>query len=723
MLLVTKLHPPPVPRRSVVRTHALERLAAADDRPLTVVASPAGFGKTTLLAAWRERERGSRPVAWVSLDEADDDAVVLWSHVAAALGRVCPAVAEAMPAELVPAAPLTEVVLPRLINALATAGPVALILDDVHRVSGRASVDSLSWFVERLPAGARVLLAGRTDPALPLAGARAAGRLAELRAEHLRFSDEEAAEFLNGQLELGLQRADVRLLARRTEGWPAGLYLAALTLEGRADKRHRVEAFGGTTASVVDYLSSEVLAGLSDEHLDFMLRTAVLERLCAPLCDALLDRPGSERVLRELASTNLFLLALDDERRWFRFHHLFAEVLRDELDRRDPGLGPELHRRAARWHASSGTTDEALHHALAGGAHAQAEGLIAETWVHYVNAGRTASVLDWLERLPRERLDGDAHLLLVEAWTHALRGDEASMRYALRRLEPFGTLSGEGPLPDGFSSLASSASTLRAAFAWGDVGAALEHGRRSAELEPPGAPWRPVVTWALGWAHYCRDELDDAVRWFEETVRTAPAADQWVVGVGAMADLSLIAGLIGRRGEQLRLAEEAYALAGAHGLIDAREDGEVHTAYGVALASQGRREEARAALEQGVFLRRLWAQPLDLVDGLLALAGVSENRVEAKAVLDEVERVLATCPDPGALPARLAAVRAALPEGAELTERERTVLALLATELSEREIGARLFLSFNTVHTHVRSIYRKLGVSTRGEAVARGKIT
>ena len=707
VLLVTKLHPPPVPRQSVVRTRALERLS--EPRPLTVVSSPAGFGKTTVLAEWRERS--ALPVAWVSLDEGDDDAVVLWSHVVAALGRVCPAVAAAVPADSVAAAPLLEVVLPRLINALADARPVALVLDDFHRLS---NVETVAWFVDRLPAGVRVLVASRTDPPLPLGSLRARGRLSEVGFEELRFDDGEADEFLNSLLGLELSDEDVALLTQRTEGWPAGLYLAALSLAGRADKQARLVAFGGTTATVVDYLSAEVLAGA--EHLEIMLRTSVLERLCAPLCDALLGRDDSERVLRELARSNLFLLELDDERRWYRFHHLFAELLRDELARRESPA--PLHVRAAEWHRAFGTADEAIHHALAGRAFEVAETLIAETWVHYVNAGRTASVLDWLNRLPGERLD--AHLLLVAAWTHALRGDEGRMRAALARAEP--VMEASGPLPDGFASLDSSLSVLRAAFAWGDVGASLEHGRRSAELEGVGAPWRPVITWALGWAHYCRDELDEAARWFEETVRSAPAADQWVVGVGAMADLSLIAGASGDVDSQWRLARQAYALAGEHGLLDAREDGEVHTAYGVALAAVGRRDEARAALERGVFLRRLWEQPLDLIDGLLALAAFVDDRAEAVALLDEVERLVVGCRDPGALGARLAALRGAL-DAVELTARERTVLALLATDLSEREIGVQLYLSFNTVHTHVRSIYRKLGVTTRAEAVARSKIT
>jgi LuxR family transcriptional regulator, maltose regulon positive regulatory protein len=276
-------------------------------------------------------------------------------------------------------------------------------------------------------------------------------------------------------------------------------------------------------------------------------------------------------------------------------------------------------------------------------------------------------------------------------------------------------------------SLESSLSVLRATFGWGDVSAILEHGMRSAELEGPDSPWRPVITWAVGWAHYVRGELDDAERWLTETTVIAPPSEQWIVGVAAIADLSLIAGLRGRRAEQLRLALEAVDLTREVGLLDAVEDGEVHTAYGVALAAHGRREEALPELEKGVFLRRLWAQPLDLIDGLIALATTVADlgdRVRAAEHFAEAEALVAACSDPGSLPARLAAAKRASrlarsAAGDPLSDRELTVLRHLSGGLSEREIAAELFLSFNTVHSHVKSIYRKLGVSSRADAVAR----
>ncbi len=723
-LLLTKLHSPGVPAQVVVRDRLFERLDEGRGRRLSLVACPAGFGKSTLLGAWQQSRAAERPVAWLTVDEGDDDAVVLWSHLIEALARVCPGVRDADLMPLVPAAPLLEVVLPRLVNALVDASDVVLIVDDFHRLSGRSAQESVAWFVDHLPPAVQLVLSSRADPALPLGGLRAHGQLVELRADDLRFTPSEADVFLNGRLGLALEPEDVALLVSRTEGWPAGLYLAALSLTGSADKPALVRSFDGTSAHIVDFLAGEVLAGYEPELQTFMLRTSVLERLCAELCDEVLQSGGSVAALETLARSNLFLVPLDDRRRWFRFHHLFAQILRVELERREPELVPELHRRAYVWHQESGTVDEAIHHALAAGQLSAASELITETWVHYANAGRTGSVLEWLADFPEDVLAGDPRLLLVKAWVLALSGREDDMRAAVAAVRALGGLD-DGPLPDGLSSVGSSLSVLAATFAWGDVGAVLAHGERSAVLEGPDSPWYPVVTWALGWAHYCNGDLDLAEERLRETVTLGPRAEQWIVVVASIADLSLIAGSRGRRAEQARLADEAIELARERGLLDSVEVGEIHTARGVALAAQGRPEEALPELEHGVMLRRAWAQPLDLVDGLAALAPVVAaigDRGRAAEILAEAGSLLAACPDPGALPDRVRAAGLGLvATGTEVTERELVVLRLLTGGSTEREIGHELFLSFNTVHSHVKSIYRKLGVSSRADALAEAR--
>ena len=727
ILLVTKLHPPAVPVQIVARERLFEHLREGRDRRLSLVACPAGFGKSTLLAAWRESESSRRPVAWVTLDEGDNDAVVLWSHVIEALGRACPDLEHEPLAALVAAAPLLEVVLPRLVNALAEQPEIALVLDDFHRLTAPSTRESVAWFVERMPRSVQVVLSTRTDPALPLGVLRARGQLLELRADDLRFTAEEAGEFLNERLGLDLAATDIDLLVARTEGWPAGIYLAALSLAGTDDKHGLVAAFDGTSTHVVDFLANEVLAAHPAELQAFMLRTSVLERLCAPLCHAVVGRADTGGALEELARSNLFLLPLDDRGRWFRFHHLFAQILRVELERREPGIVPELHGRAYEWHSEFGTADEAIHHAVSAGAFAEAGQLIVESWVHYANVGRTASVAEWLRRFPDAIVEDDPRLLLVKAWVAALRGREQVMRAAVARARELGGLD-DGPLPDGFASLESSLAVLGATFGWGDASAILEHGMRSVELEGPDSPWRAVITWAIGWAHLCHDDLDEAERWLQETTELAPATDQWIVGVAAVADLSLIAGRRGDREEQMRLALEAVELARSCGLLDAIEEGEVHTAYGVALAANGRLDEALPELERGVFLRRLWGQPLDLVDSMIELGvhlAAAGERTRAAQVFAEAEDILAGCAEPAALPARLAAAKRAArigrPVRAALSERELMVLRLLRSGLTERDIGRELYLSFNTVHSHVKAIYRKLGVSSRAAAIERAR--
>jgi LuxR family maltose regulon positive regulatory protein len=725
ILLLTKLHPPVVPAQIVARERLFQRLREGRGRRLSLVACPAGFGKSTLLAAWREADAGMRPMAWVTLDEGDNDVVVLWAHLLEALGRACPGLETAELQAMLPVAPLVEVVLPRLVNELVEREAV-LILDDFHRLASGPARDSVAWFIERLPASFQLVLASRMDPALPLGTLRARGELLELRADELRFTDAEAAEFLNERLGLEIEPADLRLLVARTEGWPAGLYLAALSFEGKADTHALVRAFDGTSTHVVDFLADDVLGGYEPELQVFMLRTSVLERFCPELCDAVLDTPGASAALEALAHSNLFLIPLDGLRRWFRFHHLFAQILRVELERREPGLAAELHRRAYAWHRASGTTDEAIHHALAAEAFDDAGSLILETWLYYVNAGRTATVLDWLRAFPDDALERDRRVLGVKAWVSAMQGQTEEQRRAVERLRALGGLD-EGPLPDGMASLESSLSLLTAIFGGtGNVAAALANGTRAATLEGPASPWYPVATWVLGWAHYCNDELELAEGRFKETVALGPPAEQWLVTTASIAQLSMIAGMRGRRDEQQRLAEEALAMARENGLLDAIEAGEVPTARGLALAATGQYDAALPHLEKGLMLRRMWGQPLDPADGLIALGAVTAAAGDLKratAHFDEAEALLAGCEDAGALPGRLAAARRAARRQAdsELSERELTVLRLLSGGSSEREIGQELFVSFNTVHSHVKSIYRKLGASSRADALARAR--
>ena len=729
VLVGTKLHPPPVREETIARERLVACLRSGSDRRLTLVACPAGFGKTTLLAAWREAEAARKPVAWLTLDEGDNDPVVLWSYVIEALRRAGPAVASAVPARPV-VAPVVEAVLPGLVNELDGVGEITLILDDFHRLSSVPARASVQWFIDHAPPGFQLVLASRTEPVLPVAALRAHGELLELRADDLRFTPEEADAFLNGRLGLGLTPGDVEGLAGKTEGWPAGLYLAALSLQHAADRHALVSRFGGSNRHVIDFLVTEVLDAHDPPAQALMLHTSVLDRLSGPLCDAVLEQQGSAAMLDTLSRTNLFLVRLDDEGGWYRFHHLFAQLLRVELQRREPGLAPVLHRRAYAWHRDHGTAGEAIQHAIAAGAYAEAAELIQGCWISYANTCRYDTVLAWLQRLPGEILDGNAQLLLIQAWVLSLsaRREEAALAIAAaERLGDLGDL-GAGPLPDGFSSGEASLTMLRACFPWGDVGAQLDNARRAAKLEGPGSPWRPLACWAVGTGLYFRGEPGEADRWFAESAALAAASGQWLAGEASLAYRSWIAGERGRLEEQRVLAEAAAGFVPEHGT--GKVIGPAPLALGVSLAARGRPGEALPLIDSGIAFSRTFGQPIQLANALLGRAPVlralGEHQRAAEAIA-EARSILGSCPDPGILAGRLAAldrppqicpVRSG---DQELTQQELRVLKLLHGDLSQRDIGRELYVSHSTVHSHVRAIYRKLAVSSRAGALHRGR--
>jgi LuxR family maltose regulon positive regulatory protein len=580
----------------------------------------------------------------------------------------------------------------------------------------------VAWLVEHAPPSFQLVISSRSEPALPLAALRAYGAVLEVRAKELGFTADEAALLLNDRLELELEHGDVDQLLERTEGWPAGLYLAALSLRGADDRHGLVSTFGATSRHVFDFLVDEVLEAQDPALQTLMVRCSVLERLCGPLCDWLLESEGSDQQLRELARTNLFLLPLDDHGQWYRFHHLFGQLLRVELEHREPGLAPMLHARASTWHRSHGSVEAAIGHALEAAAFAEAGELIAARWAEYANACRYATVLAWLERFPSHVLDSSAVLLSVKAWVLSLsarREEAARAMAAAERLERIE----KGPLPDGFSSLEASLATLRACMPSGDVRFGLENARRAAELEASGSPFRPVACWAMGMGLYFSGQLDEADSWFAESADLAPLSEMWIVGASSLAYRSLVAGEQGRLDEQRALAECALELTREHGLEEI--NGEASTALGASLAAHGELEEARPLLEQGVAFLRSYGQPIDLAHALIRQAPVLRalGDPDAAAAIAEARATVDSCPDPGILDEWLSALETTPGPGSgqKLTRSELVVLRALTGPLSERDIARELYLSHNTVHSHARSIYRKLGVSSRPEATRRAR--
>ena len=633
VLIATKLHPPDVREQTIPRAELAECLNGGSGRRLTLVACPAGFGKTTLVAAWRESEATRKPIAWLTLDEGDDDPAVLWSYVIEALCRACPSLREAISPEIASTAPITEVVLPRLVNELVAQGEIALVLDDFHRLSVGPACDTVAWFIEHVPSTVQLVIATRTEPSLRLPALRAHGELLELRADDLRFTPRDAGEFLNGHLDLGLSVDDVGSLVTRTDGWPAGIYLAALSL-GRAPEANRsarVRSFGASNRHVVDYLTAEVLEAHDSLTQSLMVSTSILERLSGPLCDAVMETKGSAARLDALSRSNLFLVPLDDESDWYRFHHLFAQLLRVELQRRDPDLIPTLHHRAYEWHREHGSTDEAIHHALNAGAVAAAADQVASAWVPYGNDGKHFTVQRWLRGFPDGFMVDDPRLRAIEAWVLALCGQPAEAGAAITAIEKSNQL-GEGPLPDGFPSVEASLATLQAIFiepARGDVGFQLKLALRAADLVAPGTIWRSAVCWAVGWGLYFHGRYDEADRWFEESVVEGLAAEQWIATGGSLAYRSLVAGLLGRHVDQHQLADQAARLVREHRLEHV--DGEAPLALAASLMARDRPEDALPVAEHAVDCLRRSGQQLGLADALLQQALVLALSVTRRA--------------------------------------------------------------------------------------------
>ena len=701
----------------------------ADSRPaLVLLAAPPGFGKTTVLAQWREED--VRPVACVSLDSADNDPTVLWTYLVEAIRRVEPRVgAGALSALRAPRVDVLHAVVPSILNELEALGDeVVLVLDDYQVIESPSCHDSLAFFLERRPRNVTVALSTRADPPIPMGRLRAAGELLELRAVDLCFTADEEAEFLNETLRLGLSTESVTGLHERTEGWPVGVHLASLSLRKLSEPDAFVAHFGGSSRHVVDYLTEVVLDALEPETRQFLLETSILESVCAPLCDAVTGRDDSAELLLDVERANLFLLPLDDRREWYRYHQLFVEVLRNQLLRRDPAHALELHRRAARWLGAEGYVYEAVRHAITAGEIDSATGLVAERWVSLLVRGRAATILRWLDVLPADVVERDPRLSVARAWALSMLNRREEALEALADVEAGDS---GGLLPDG-TSIEAVVALVRAWFPRGDAGGMLAAATRAHELEGERpSVWQPIVLLSLGWARYLAGEPDEARSPLLEAAFLASRAKDWTVASIARAVLARVCLTIEDAAGAEAAARDAVEVVETHGLGDQAGSEFAYTALGAVLARDGELDEAARLLERGLGRLRARGEELYVADALLALAPVRRElgaREEARALLAEARSLIEGCLDPGALRGRLEEVtRSIVPAhrridgDSELTERELEVLRYLAEGLPKREIGQALFLSFNTIHSHTKSIYQKLRVSSRHEAVERAR--
>jgi LuxR family transcriptional regulator, maltose regulon positive regulatory protein len=709
VLLGTKLVPPFGARMPVSRGALVDQLVAERPRRLTLLDAPPGWGKTTLLAEWVSDLREKRRFAWFTIDRSDNDAVRFWSYAIAALRAAVPPLgAEAAASLGVSGTDPRDIVLPELINELASVEEeLVLVLEDYHLVQNPEIHAAVAFLIEHMPPTLEVAIATRIDPPLPLARMRARGELLEFRAAQLAFSREETDVLLSGVLGEPLPAEDLDLLVGRTEGWAAGLYLAALSLAGREDRRGFVEELVVGDRHIVDYLGGEVLDGLDDDTRSFLLETSILERLSGPLCDAVTGRSDSTRRLDEIERANLFLVPLGARRGWYRYHHLFGELLRQELANVDPDAVPALHLRAATWLAVDGSIDDAIRHACAAGDQGRAVELVVAHWRATFNRGELATVDRWLDELPEAVVSGEPGLALARAWVAMDRG---------RAREAERWLTGATSGGSGESAV------LHAVlcFKLGRVTHAQRIARDALSIASPDSPLGlPVAYCMLGIADYYLGELDGAADALEEAVRLSLRGENPLARIYALGYLALVRIAQDDPGSARLLVDEALALASGPPLSE-------HFVLATALLGDARLSPDEKQLRQALALARRGAAPVEIAAVQLALG----EYLRDPATLQGARATLAECEDAGRLPELIEQAELSLRGrrpgsrrqiAGDLSDRELAVLRLMPSDSSLREIAQSLYLSQNTIKTHTRSIYRKLGATSREQAVVRGR--
>jgi LuxR family transcriptional regulator, maltose regulon positive regulatory protein len=720
-----KLMLPRVHARTLRRTRLLEMLDDHGASVLTVLDAGVGYGKTTLVRSWCiERPEA---VIWMTLDSADDDPVRLWMHLATAVDRLGQGFGARALLRLDVRGVHVDTVVDELMNGLVAYGrPVTIVLDDVHAVKSEASLGSIGYAIERLPDGARLIVSTRSDPAVGLAKLRASRALTEVRARELAFTVDEARELLVRE-GIELSGEGVELLVERTEGWPAGLYLAALWLRDLDDPDDGVRAFAGSARHVGDYLTAEVLTAIPVETRNFLVQTSMLWRFTPELCDAVLGREDSRAVLKGLARSNVFLVALDARGEWYRYHHLFRELLQLELGRDEAG---ELRRSAAEWCRAHGLIEDAIEYASAADDAEAVAQLLLETHLQFIRGGRLRQFLGWVRWLPPELLV--EHPLLPAAGA-AAAGLLARPEVEIQRLIAVSERS-RRERPQAWSPYVEAVVELTRAemIERGDVGAAAEHARRAVAAARTGADVLSVGALAtLSQALFFAGGVDESRQIAMQAIERPDAPDGTDGYVGSLGLIALVDAEQGRYDSAERAAREAIGFAGR---ADSWVASLAHLGLALACAATGRLDEAEREALRGERLRSSIQPTVGHAHALLVLAQVRVARARLTPAASDLERartMIGEFSDPGRLPTIAATVerdltmaRANVGDGRVVEEpsvAELAVLRCLATGLSRREIGTRLYISLNTAKTHTRELYRKLGATSRAEAVARAE--
>jgi LuxR family transcriptional regulator, maltose regulon positive regulatory protein len=685
--------------------------------PVVAIAAPPGYGKTTLLAEWAGRD--PRPFGWLSFDRRFNDPAVLVSYLACALAAVVPVEQDVFRNLASPHRPQRRAVVAALAAAVPHAPcPFVLALDDAHLLTEDEGIETVTAIVDHLPPGSQLAAAGRQEPALGLPWRRGEDRVADFGIEDLRL-DSAAARGLLAAAGVNLPDEELADLVTRTEGWPVGLYFAAMARDTAAFPRSQAGAFDGDDRLLADYIRSQLLSHLPADYLRFLTRTSVLDEMCGPLCDAVLQQEGSAARLEEIEASNLLLVPLDRQHRWYRYHHLFQGTLRRELDRTEPGAAAGLALRASAWCEANDLFDSAVHYAQLAGDTGRVGQLMVRGAMGQFAAGRAATLLEWFGWLAAHGCR-DGAVAVVGAWLSALSGRRAE---ADRWVQVARAAPQDATQPDG-SPLQAWVLTMAAVMA-DDVRQMGIDASRALQLLAPGSQWRPNATTAAGLAAYYQGNLDAADTQLADAIElgeTHGAPGSATIALAVRASIAIRRGqwhnanmLLDRAFSLIRSAHlETYPQTALAHAVKAR------VATHFRDPGSARKHLSAAARLLPVVTQMAIHVRLEYIRACIGLGDV----LTAEDLLAEVSDLLRDGPSLGILPAdaeELSAVvaraRHASPRLAKLTPAELRLLPLLATQLTYRQIAQQLWLSVHTVKAQITAIYRKLEVSSRTQAI------
>jgi len=752
-ILLTKLFLPSVPQGFIRRPRLLDELNTGlkTGKTLTLVSAPAGYGKSSLLAEWITEFKGQ--AAWLSLDDRDNKVQRFWAYVSEALQTISPSLGQALKQTLSPALEPSgsfnsRPFLTALVNkAAALDRRLILILDDYHVISEQDIHEGLLFLLEHAPPTLGIVIATRTDPPLPLSRMRVRGRLIELRAADLRFNTQEASGFLNELMNLDLDAADVQALETRTEGWIAGLQLAALSMQDRADPHAFIQDFKGSQHFVMEYLVDEVLQRQPEALQRFMLATSILQRMCAPLCDAVTASTGSADTLADLQRRNLFIIALDGERYWMRYHHLFAEFLKGRLKRLRSDELPELHRLAARWFQANDWPEEALQHALAIPDYPYVSRLVVDNWRRIYHTGRLDTAVKWLESLPGDLLRQSPALGVAYCWTLFIRGNYERIALYLDDIEiAFDRMVAAGDLPaehPEYNIIVHQLSLLRSVV--------MRHRGQSAEaiqmildLLPTIVELREILGESyihmgftacysqLGYSYISAKDYDRAEEALSRVSAHARECGNYFSLAHVTMEWSKICLMRGKIVQAEEICRRELSLAEDPELASYPAFCLIQLGLAEVLCARSALDEAERFLDQGLQTAAVSGHQYYLAQGYLIAARLHKEQAKAdpvkaglaQAELRKAEQIAAALQN-RFLDEDLARTAEALnkksPPGQRLidplSERELEVLRLICAGKSNQEIADELFLALDTVKRHINNLYGKLDVNRRTQAV------